>query len=119
MLSPTIVVIPLFAALITLEAHFARLKGSDEFAEPIDTATNILLGFGSVAFNLIFGIGTGLIYLFLYDLAPFKFPSDAWWTWAILFFVDDFVYYWFHRISHESHFFGTFMWFIIRASILI
>jgi alkylglycerol monooxygenase len=108
MLSPTVIVIPLFAALIAIEAHIARWRGSDEFAEPIDTATNIALGFGSVAFSFVFGLGTGLIYIALYDVAPFKFPADAWWTWATLFFVDDFVYYWFHRISHESRFFWNF-----------
>lgn len=108
MLSPTVLVIPIFAALIALEAHLARWKRSNEYGEPIDTATNIILGFGSVGFGILFGFGTGFIYLALYDLAPFKFPADVWWTWAILFFVDDFVYYWFHRISHESRFFWNF-----------
>ena len=28
-------------------------------------------------------------------------PGD-WWVWVLLFFADDFSYYWFHRISHES-----------------
>jgi sterol desaturase/sphingolipid hydroxylase (fatty acid hydroxylase superfamily) len=41
-------------------------------------------------------------------MAPFKFPADAWWTWVALFFIDDFVYYWFHRVSHESRFFWNF-----------
>jgi len=101
-LSPTVIVIPLFAALIALEAHIARWLGSDEFDEPYDTATNIGLGFGSVIFGFVFGLATGLVYIYLYEIAPFKFPADAWWTWVILFFVDDFVYYWFHRLSHES-----------------
>jgi len=108
MLSPTVLVIPLFAALIALEAHFARWKGDDEFGEPVDTFTNIVLGFGSVGFGIVFGLVTGLIYLAFYDLAPYKFPANAWWTWVILFFVDDFVYYWFHRVSHESRFFWNF-----------
>jgi sterol desaturase/sphingolipid hydroxylase (fatty acid hydroxylase superfamily) len=101
-LSPTTLVIPLFAVLIAIEAHIARFKGSDEFADPFDTAANIALGFGSVAFNFMFGLVTGLIFLFLYEHSTFKFPANAWWTWVLLFFVDDFVYYWFHRISHES-----------------
>src|SRR5882724_13514286 len=29
-------------------------------------------------------------------------PADEWWTYALLFFADDFAYYWFHRIHHEG-----------------
>jgi len=50
----------------------------------------------------------GVIYLFAYDLAPYKFPADAWWTWVILFFVDDLAYYVFHRVSHETRLFWNF-----------
>jgi sterol desaturase/sphingolipid hydroxylase (fatty acid hydroxylase superfamily) len=108
MISPVVVVIPLFAALIALEAHLSRIKGSDEFADRKDTAANVALGFGSIFFGILFGLVTGLVYQYLYQIAPYKFPADGWWTWAVLFFVDDFVYYWFHRISHESRFFWNF-----------
>lgn len=102
MLNPVVIAIPIFASMIALEALFSRWIGSDEFAEPRDTRTNIVLGFGSVGFSFVFGLGTGIIYVFLYEYAPYKFPADAWWTWVILFFLDDFLYYWFHRLSHES-----------------
>jgi sterol desaturase/sphingolipid hydroxylase (fatty acid hydroxylase superfamily) len=107
-LSPIILVIPGFAALVAVEANIVRLMGSHEYEERADTAANIALGFGSVGFGLLFGLFTGVIYTFLYHLAPYKFPSDVWWAWAALFIVDDFVYYWFHRISHESRFFWNF-----------
>jgi sterol desaturase/sphingolipid hydroxylase (fatty acid hydroxylase superfamily) len=29
----------------------------------------------------------------------------AWWAWILLLFIEDLVYYWFHRISHENRFF--------------
>ncbi|GAB4014021.1 hypothetical protein GCM10028808_35040 [Spirosoma migulaei] len=28
-----------------------------------------------------------------------------WWAWVILFFAEDFSYYWFHRTSHSSRYF--------------
>jgi len=28
-------------------------------------------------------------------------PADQWWTYLLLFFADDFAYYWFHRVHHE------------------
>lgn len=107
-LSPTLVAIPLFAALIGLEALWAKHKGSDEFSDNKDTWGNIALGFGSVAWNLLFGFGIGVIYGFVYELAPYKFPANAWWTWVVLFFVDDLTYYIFHRVSHESRLFWNF-----------
>ena len=26
------------------------------------------------------------------------------WVWVLLFFLDDFTYYWFHRLNHEIRF---------------
>lgn len=107
MLNPTVIAIPIFAFLIALEALYSMVKGAGEY-EKRDAWTNILLGFGSVAFNVLFGLATIQVYIFFYEIAPFKFPAEAWWTWAALFLVDDFAYYWFHRISHETRFFWNF-----------
>lgn len=108
MLSPTVIAIPLFAALIALEAFYSHRQDSDEYRERKDTWTNIFIGFMSVVWGALFGLVTGYVYIYFYSIAPFKFSADAWWTWALLFFVDDFAYYWFHRISHESRFFWNF-----------
>jgi sterol desaturase/sphingolipid hydroxylase (fatty acid hydroxylase superfamily) len=107
MLSPTLIAIPIFAALIAIEAWFSRRR-HPEFYEARDAWTNILIGFVSVAFGSVFGLFIVVIYGFAYELAPYKFPADAWWTWVVLFFVDDLAYYWFHRISHESRLFWNF-----------
>ena len=107
MLNPTVIAIPFFAAMIAIEAAFDR-RGGRDFYSTRDAWTNIFVGFVSVAFGAIFGLIFGLIYAFCYEIAPFKFPADAWYSWAILFFVDDFAYYWFHRISHETRLFWNF-----------
>jgi alkylglycerol monooxygenase len=108
MLKPTVLAIPIFAVLIAAEALYAHFKHSDEYDDRKDTWTNIFLGFMSVAWGALFGLATGFIYVFFYDLAPFKFPAEAWWTWAALFFVDDLAYYIFHRVSHEMRLFWNF-----------
>lgn len=108
MLTPTVIAVPLFAGLIALEAWWSRRNGSDEYADNRDTWGNIFLGLISVVWNILFGLITINIYLFCYELAPYKFPSDAWWSWAALFFVDDLAYYVFHRVSHESRLFWNF-----------
>jgi sterol desaturase/sphingolipid hydroxylase (fatty acid hydroxylase superfamily) len=107
MLSPIVIAIPFFALMIAIEAWMSRRQHRDYY-ETRDAWINILIGFVSVAFGALFGLFIGSIYLFAYEIAPYKFPADMWWTWAILFFVDDFAYYWFHRISHESRLFWNF-----------
>ncbi len=41
-------------------------------------------------------------YVALYELTPLRLDDGDWWVWVLLFFADDFSYYWFHRVSHES-----------------
>jgi sterol desaturase/sphingolipid hydroxylase (fatty acid hydroxylase superfamily) len=107
MFNPVLYAIPLFAGLIALEALFSYRRDTG-FYEKKDAWTNIFIGFASVAWGALFGLATGYIYLYLYAISPFKFPAEAWWTWVLLFFIDDFLYYWFHRISHESRLFWNF-----------
>ena len=105
---PTVIAIPFFALLIAGEALWAHFRHSDEYQDSRDAGINIFIGFMSVVFGAVFGLMTGAIYLYLYDLAPYKFPASAWWTWALLFLIDDLAYYIFHRVSHESRLFWNF-----------
>ena len=107
MIKPTVIAIPIFAILIGFEAWFTLRRGRGEYPAK-DTWTNIFIGFVSVLFDALFGLGFILIYTVVYEYAPYHFPADAWWSWAILFFADDLSYYWFHRVSHESRLFWNF-----------
>jgi sterol desaturase/sphingolipid hydroxylase (fatty acid hydroxylase superfamily) len=105
--NPVIFSIPLFAILIAIETVAAK-RIAPQYYDRRDTWTNIAVGLVSVLFGLVFGLFTGVIYAVCYSLAPYKFPENAWWSWVILFLLDDFAYYVFHRISHESRFFWNF-----------
>jgi len=107
MLPPTVIAIPIFALLIAVEAFLVIRENRENFDRK-DTWANIFIGFLSVVWGALFGLVTSLFYLWAYELAPFKMPMNAWWAWLILLFVDDFAYYWFHRISHEVRFFWNF-----------
>jgi len=107
MLKPTIIAIPFFALLIALEAYLVVRENRGDFDRK-DTWSNIFIGFASVAWGALFGLVTGYFYLWAYELAPYKFPMETVWAWAILLFIDDFAYYWFHRFSHEIRFFWNF-----------
>src|SRR5690348_15261871 len=108
MLRPTTIAIPLFALLIAAEALWSWLKEKDVYTDAKDTWNNIFLGFMSVVWGAAFGIATGCVYVLLYGIASYRFPAEAWWTWAALFFIDDLVYYVFHRVSHEYRLFWNF-----------
>ncbi|MGI8467363.1 MAG: sterol desaturase family protein [Pyrinomonadaceae bacterium] len=107
MLHPTVIAIPIFALLIAAE-NFLAVRQEENYDRK-DVWTNIALGFGSVAFGAVFGLTQAFFYNGVYEnFAPFKMPMNMWWAWAILLFADDFIYYWFHRISHESRLFWNF-----------
>ena len=96
--------IPFFAATVILEV-ILTVKIKLEDYEYKYAGTSILMGLGNVAIGLVTkGIALGLFYLLYNFYHLFEIPF-VWWSWLLLLFAEDFCYYWFHRISHESRFF--------------
>jgi sterol desaturase/sphingolipid hydroxylase (fatty acid hydroxylase superfamily) len=95
--------IPFFVLTVILEVILTvKVKLNDyEFK---DAATSILMGLGNVAIGLVTKVMVLAIFMFIYKYKVFTIPF-AWWSWVILLFAEDFCYYWFHRVSHESRFF--------------
>ena len=96
--------IPGFVILLSIEAWFSY-KENKRFYETKDTFTSLGLGIGNVLVGfvtkaIIFGLFT-----FLYKYRLFELNDAKWWFWILLFFEDDFSYYWFHRISHHVNYF--------------
>jgi len=107
LLKPQVIAVPIFALTIALEAWYSVWKKADKY-EKVDTWANIFIGFVSLVFGALFGYILDFFYTGLYNIAPYQMPMNAWWAWVLLLFVDDFAYYWFHRISHESRLFWNF-----------
>ena len=96
--------IPFFVATVILEI-ILTVKVKLEDYEFKDASTSILMGLGNVAIGLFTkGVVLSLFYL-IYNFYHFFEISFVWWTWILLLFAEDFCYYWFHRISHESRLF--------------
>jgi sterol desaturase/sphingolipid hydroxylase (fatty acid hydroxylase superfamily) len=101
--------IPFFVLLLVVEAisfRHARDEADDLIGyEANDTRTSLLLGTGNVVINVAWKLVVVAIFAGVYELTPLRLDPGDWWVWVLLFFADDFSYYWFHRISHESRFF--------------
>jgi sterol desaturase/sphingolipid hydroxylase (fatty acid hydroxylase superfamily) len=96
--------IPFFVLLLSIEAWFSY-REQKKLYETKDTFTSLGLGIGNVITGfftkaLIFGLFT-----YLYNHRLFTLDAGVWWYWVVLFFADDFSYYWFHRISHHVNYF--------------
>jgi sterol desaturase/sphingolipid hydroxylase (fatty acid hydroxylase superfamily) len=100
--------IPGFVLLLVVELLSFRLAQDDDELvgyEFRDTRTSLSMGGGNVLINAVWTLAVAVIYQVLYELSPWSIPSDVVWAWVLLFFLDDFAYYWFHRVSHEVRLF--------------
>lgn len=81
------------------------LKRKDEFPETAryslkDTISNAFLaGFHEVG-DALAAVFVVSIYYSLFDFSLFKIPN-TWWAFILIFVLQDFCYYWFHRASHR------------------
>ena len=102
--------IPFFVLLLVVEALAYRHLGDDDDRDFVgyetrDTRTSLAMGLGNVAINVGWKFVVLLVYVALYELTPLRISPESWWAWPLLFLADDFAYYWFHRVSHESRVF--------------
>jgi len=101
--------IPYFLLLLAAEYLAYRHLGdhNDELVgfEGRDTRTSLTMGLGNVGINFVWKFAVLAAYVALYELTPLRLDPGDWWVWVLLFFADDFSYYWFHRVSHESRLF--------------
>jgi sterol desaturase/sphingolipid hydroxylase (fatty acid hydroxylase superfamily) len=96
--------IPGFLILLSIEAWFSYKENKHLF-ETKDTWSSLAMGIGNVLTGfvtkaMIFGLFT-----FLYEWRIFTLDDTKWWFWVLLFFADDFSYYWFHRTAHNVNWF--------------
>lgn len=99
--------IPFFILSMALELYvttrekFKETKGY----EPKDAFASIAMGLGNVFLGFFSkAIVLGAFVVIYENFRLFTIPV-AWWSFILIFFADDFSYYWFHRISHECRLF--------------
>ncbi|WP_328478239.1 sterol desaturase family protein [Actinoplanes sp. NBC_00393] len=103
MIPAVLYAVPAFLLLIVMEFLSFRFLPDDEERgyEARDTATSLSMGIGSQVIGVPWKLFTAVLFAGLYVLSPLKLDPTDWWVWVLLFFADDFAYYWFHRLHHE------------------
>lgn len=95
---PFFVLAMLLELYVTIKRNIETYTVKDAFASIAMGLGNVFLGFFSKL--LVFG---ALSYVYQH-FRFFEIPA-VWWSFVLIFFADDFSYYWFHRISHKSRLF--------------
>ena len=98
--------IPGFVALLLLELWLSRTTSQGRASQGYklrDTFASLAMGVGSLITKIPVVAAIYAFNTFLYQHRSFDMP-DAWWVWPLLFFAEDFCYYWFHRSHHEIRF---------------
>src|SRR6185436_13575607 len=93
--------IPVFFLLILLELLITRVQERD-FYSLADSINDMSCGLISQLLEVFIKTVLFAGYLFLYQRARvFDIPYSSVWPWVACLVGVDFLYYWFHRKSHE------------------
>jgi sterol desaturase/sphingolipid hydroxylase (fatty acid hydroxylase superfamily) len=90
--------------LIALEAVLAGFSVINATYQVRDSVASLTMYVGNIVMNLLMA---GIVFAGLtavYQVRVFTIPPTSVWAWVVIFFLDDFAYYWFHRVSHECRF---------------
>ena len=97
---PVQLAIPAFIVLMVVELLLGRFRVARSRYELRDTAASLAMGLGNLALGIPFAIVIYGLTVWAHQYAVFDIGYQ-WWAFVLIFFAEDFVYYWFHRLSHE------------------
>lgn len=101
--NPVMYAIPVFIVMILIEVLISYKEKKDSYISSKDTWASLSMGIGSIFSDILAKSLAFALFYYLYDNFAL-FPSALSWTffgWVLLFFLDDFIFYWHHRLSHE------------------
>ena len=91
---------PVFALIIFTEVVIS-IQRKRELYEFKDSAASFGTTVGVVLIGSVTKTGAYLVMMAVYQFRLFDFDVAMWWYWVLLFFAEDFTFYWHHRLSHE------------------
>ncbi len=95
---------PFFLAMVAWEIWEGKKRGLTLYTKG-ETLASIGIGVGQRLIGLIPLSLLGFLGVIFYEHRIFDIPMTDWRSWAVLFVLLEFTYYWFHRASHEVRWF--------------
>ncbi len=97
--------LPLFVVAIVLEWGWSVSRHRQLYAGR-DFLVSMSMLLISAVIDIVPKALAFLLFVELHEWSPLKdLVGRQWWAWVALFFLDDFIYYWFHRANHEVRLF--------------
>ncbi|WP_456441592.1 sterol desaturase family protein [Psychroserpens sp.] len=96
--------IPFFVVAMLLEL-FVTIKQGIKTYESKDAFSSIAMGLGNVFLGYFSKALVLISFFYIYENFRLLTIPLTWWSFVLIFFADDFAYYWFHRVSHECRLF--------------
>ena len=97
--------VPFFIVLLLLEL-WIDLKQKANSYETKDTVSSLTMGIGYLLINTFAKLlSLGVFWLIYDNWRLFDLDFNLWWVWLLAFTLEDFTYYWFHRLSHSIRYF--------------
>lgn len=96
--------IPFFILAMLLELYVTFKQGIKTYGSK-DAFSSIAMGLGNVFLGFFSKAIVLLVFFYIYENFRLLTIPVTWWSFVLLFFLDDFAYYWFHRVSHECRLF--------------
>ena len=96
---------PVFLLTMIIELYLSQRRNLELYHKQ-DSLTSMALGFIALVVEIGFKLSALFLFTQLHDMSPWRdVVARQWWAVVILFFLDDFSYYWFHRMNHQVRLF--------------
>ena len=96
--------IPFFTITVFIESLII-VKHTPKKYRLKDALTSITMGLGNVFLGLISKIIVIAVFTYTWEYFRLFTIPFAWWSWILIFFLEDLAYYWNHRFAHRTRFF--------------
>ena len=101
----TLIALPIFLIAILVEAVWSYRKSMGLYRTK-DTLASLSMLLASAVVELLPKIVAIMLMFKLHEISPLRdVVGRQWWAWLLLFFMEDFTFYWFHRSNHEVRLF--------------